>query len=290
MDAPPTIPLLASISTLRERYDAWLCDVWGVVHNGVRAFPEAVAALSRFRESGGRVLLLTNAPRPAAPIFGQLAHLGVPRGAFDGIVTSGDATRRWLGDLGEAPVLHIGPDRDRTLFADLDINLVDADEATVVLCTGLIDDKVETVSDYDPMLSSLASRGVVMMCANPDIVVDRGGTLVPCAGALAERYERLGGRAIYAGKPHGAIYDLAFQQLRAMAGAVPLQRILAIGDGIGTDIAGADAAGLDSVFVIGGIHIGEVVGDDGETDPRRLAGLFAGMSRLPVAAQRVLAW
>lgn len=287
----PAIPFLPHIRALRESYPVWLCDVWGVVHNGVRAFPPAIDAFNQFRASGGHVVLLTNAPRPSPPILKQLADFGVPSTAFDALVTSGDATRSALKDLGTRQVLHIGPERDHTLFSDLDLNLADAGKAEIVLCTGLDDDELEGVADYQPMLAEMARRQVTFLCANPDIVVDRGGTSAPCAGALAQAYQEIGGPTVYFGKPHGPIYDLAIARLGEVTGGrIERRGILAIGDGLNTDIAGAAAAGIDALFIVGGIHFGEVVDERGTVDAERLASLFNNSERKPVAAQEALNW
>lgn len=287
----PEIELLPHARVLKDRYRAWLCDVWGVVHNGVRAFPSAVEALVEFRAAGGAVLLLTNAPRPAGPILKQLAQLGVPEEAFDEVVTSGDAARAWLRQLDGRPSFHLGPERDRPLFEDLGLNLVQAAGAEVVVCTGLVDDETETVDDYQAMLAELAGRGVTMMCANPDLVIDRGGRLVPCAGALADAYQRLGGLTVFTGKPHQPIYDLALARLAKLMGGSPKRAdILTVGDGLDTDIAGAEQAEIDSLFIIGGIHAADVADGTGEIDRKRLRALFAGRRRVPVAAQRELVW
>jgi HAD superfamily hydrolase (TIGR01459 family) len=289
--SPAPIRLLPHVSVLKERYAAWLCDVWGVVHNGVRPFASAVDALIRFRDGGGCVILLTNAPRRSSAVLRQLARIGVPEAAFDAVVTSGDATRDWLRQLGARSIVHIGPERDRSLFDDLDLNLTDADRAEVALCTGLDDDELQSVADYQPLLGRLARRGVRLMCANPDLVVDRDGTLVPCAGALARAYQQMGGEALFTGKPHRPIYDLAMARLGGLMDRSPRPaEILAIGDGLETDIAGAAGAGLDCLFIIGGIHTGEVADDGAEIDAARLVARLADPSRPPVAAQRQLTW
>ena len=285
------IEILAHARALAGRYRVWLCDVWGVVHNGVAAFPCAVDALSRFRAAGGTVILITNAPRPSSVVLGQLARLGVQRDAFDAVVTSGDTAREWMERLGQRPACHIGPERDRSLFDDLDLNLTEPERAEVALCTGLFDDTRESANDYRDLLGALAARGVDMLCANPDLVVDRGGVLVPCAGALGKAYEAIGGRVIYAGKPYRPIYDVAIERAGAIAKrAIATDELLAIGDGLGTDIAGAAAMGIDALFVIGGIHMGDIGTANGDIDAERLAALFASQPRRPIAAQKALVW
>src|SRR3984957_19654086 len=249
---------ISGLSEISNRYDAILCDIWGVLHNGVASFAAASEALESFRRRGGAVVLISNAPRPSPPIHRQVLKLGVPPEAFDSVVTSGDVTiglmERQAGDR----VLHIGPERDLSLFdAAMEATgarpkLVSLEDAQYALCTGLRNDDTETPDDYEPELQAMAIRGMVMICANPDIVIHRGDTLVYCAGALARRYEELGGTVIYAGKPHAPIYERALALAEQIRGApIERPRVLAIGDGMRTDIAGAARAGLDVLFVTG---------------------------------------
>jgi len=250
-----TLSTILGLSALSDRYRGVLCDVWGVVHNGVAAFEPACTALARFREAGGSVVLLTNAPRPSGPIYEQLDDLGVPRAAYDTIVTSGDATRAYLLEKGIAKVLHIGPERDLSFFEGTDIERVGADTAELVICTGLFDDTTETPADYADQLAELKAHGLSFVCANPDIVVERGSELVWCAGALARDYAAIGGDVMIFGKPHAPIYRAALCALEGVAGKpLPHGEILAIGDGLATDIAGAVAQGLPTLFISAGIH------------------------------------
>ena len=280
------------LSEISDRYDAILCDIWGVLHNGVASFAAASEALVSFRRRGGAVVLISNAPRPSPPIQRQVLKLGVPPEAFDGVVTSGDVT---IGLMERQPgerVLHIGPERDLSLFESAmeatgaRPKLVSLEDAQYALCTGLRNDETETPDDYEPELRAMAIRGMVMICANPDIVIHRGDTLVYCAGALAHRYEELGGSVIYAGKPHAPIYDRALALVeRVWGAAVDKRRVLAIGDGMKTDIVGAMRAGLDALFVTGGIHRSL----HGETpaspaDPTELQQLYDENDVRPVAA------
>eukprot|EP00873_Tetraselmis_striata_P029811 jgi/Tetstr1/450075/TSEL_037121.t1 len=237
----PNPLLVPGLSALAPAYKAVLCDVWGVLHNGVAAFPKACEALQRYRaETGGKVVLITNAPRPSPPILEQLARLGVPRDAFDAVVTSGDVTRAQLQAHSDIPVMHIGPDRDHSLFTGLDLTLTDEAGAGQVVCTGLVDDERETPEDYRALLERMVARDLPLLCANPDIVVERGSTLIWCAGALARLYEDLGGRVTILGKPHAPIYEAALSRVAELAGApVAKTDILAIGDGLPTDIRGA---------------------------------------------------
>ncbi len=248
---------IAGLSAIAASYAAVLCDVWGVVHNGLVPFADAVTALTTFRDGGRPVVLITNAPRPTGPVLDQLDEIGVAREAYDAVVTSGDVARFILDEHRGARVIHIGPDRDLSLYDGLDLTLADAAEATIACCTGLVDDETETVEDYVPLLRELAARGVAMICPNPDLVVERGTTLLPCAGAVALRYEELGGRVLMAGKPYPAIYDMALARIAAIAGGpVATASVLAIGDGLPTDVRGANEAGLDVLFITAGIHRG----------------------------------
>ena len=289
MIRPPLspIPILPSIQPLVPMADGWLSDVWGVIHNGRTAFPAATDACRRFRDAGGSVVLVTNAPRPEAAVAEMLDRLGVPRTAWDAIVTSGDVTRElitpWIG----RSVFHLGPERDLGIFAGLDMTLAAAQDAEAVVCSGLFDDDTETPETYRSMLEDFRARDLPMICANPDIVVERGERLVYCAGGIAQLYEQLGGRVVYAGKPHAPIYARAFDIFAKVRGQpVPKDRILAIGDGLKTDIKGARDAGLRSVFIASALHV-----PHGRAfDDALLSELFADDPHPPVAAQVALAW
>jgi HAD superfamily hydrolase (TIGR01459 family) len=287
------IPLIDGLGALSGRYDAILCDIWGVLHNGRDAFHPASEALAAFRRDGGTVVLITNAPRPNPIIRDQALAFGVAPEAFDEVVTSGDVSIGMIAARGGAPLHHIGPPRDLALIAAVKERggvapaLVEPEKATYILCTGLFDDKTERPEDYADRLAAFAERRVPMICANPDLVVHRGHKLVYCAGALAELYEALGGETIYAGKPHRPIYTAALERIAALRGApVAPARALAIGDALRTDLAGAAAAGLDALFVADGIHRGELYGPDAPDDA--LQRLFAPPAPRPVAAIRAL--
>ncbi len=246
--------IIPSLSALSGRYDAVFCDLWGCLHNGKTAFPAAVAALQAFRAQGGKVVLLTNAPRPAATVIAQLDRMEVPRDAWDLVVSSGDAAQIAMvnGAVGKK-VFHIGAVKDEDFFTVLPEDAVAPErvgmmDAEGIVCTGLEDDLTETPEDYRAQLLLGKTRGLTMLCANPDIVVDMGDKRLYCAGAIAGAYEDMGGSALYFGKPHPPVYDLA----RARLGLDDPQ-ILCIGDGIGTDVAGAIAEGLDSLFITGGL-------------------------------------
>jgi HAD superfamily hydrolase (TIGR01459 family) len=252
---------LAGLSDIAGGYDAVLCDIWGVLHDGIAAFHSASDALVAYRRAGGTVILITNAPRLSGPIREQVLRFGVSPDAFDAIVTSGDVTIALVLERVDEPMRFIGPKRDLSLVEAVTEmtgrrpRMVGADEAAYALCTGLFDDATETPDDYEGELREMAARGITMICANPDIVVHRGADLLYCAGALARRYEEIGGRAIYAGKPHAPIYETAIRQAEGARGtALSRARILAVGDGMMTDIAGALGAGLDALFIAEGIH------------------------------------
>ncbi|HEU0017949.1 MAG TPA: TIGR01459 family HAD-type hydrolase [Methyloceanibacter sp.] len=282
-----TIPVIDSIAPLGKGYASWLVDIWGVMHNGVRAFPPAVEATRRYREQGGIVILLSNSPRPSEPLQRQLASLGVTEESYDATVSSGDLTRHELAKHAGARIFHLGPERDLPIFKGLELTRVDAKDAELVVCTGLFNDETETPEDYEGLLRELAGRKLTMLCANPDHLVERGHNLVYCAGALAQLYAEDGGEVIYAGKPYKPIYELAVETIIRLAGReIARSEILAIGDGIRTDMAGAADYGLDAVFVASGLHVGP--GGEG-LDDLRLAELFEGR-KAPRAAMPALAW
>lgn len=237
---------------LSLRYPVWLCDIWGVVHNGVAHFPPAVEALQRHRANGGLVVLLTNAPRSAAKVAGHLAHLGVTNEHYDLIVTSGDVTHELMKPYDGHRIYYLGPERDLGVLDDLAIEKVSPDEAEAILCVGLVDDEKETPADYAELLLRMSRRKLPMICANPDKVVRRGNRLVYCAGALAELYAAQGGEITMAGKPYRPIYDLALSRVKAARKSTTEGGILAIGDGPETDIKGAADYGLDVVLIAQG--------------------------------------
>lgn len=254
------VQLVKGLSELALGKDLLVCDIWGVIHNGVEAFADSCAALTRFRAGGGVVVLVSNAPRPFQLVRDMLDRLGAPRDAYDAIVTSGDITRGAIAARAQKPVFMIGPGRDRPIFEGLGANFSSVDEAEYVVCTGLFDDETETAETYRATLEGMLARDVELICANPDLVVERGDQLIPCAGAIAALYEQLGGRVIYAGKPYAPIYDTALALGERLKGAsIGRDAILAIGDSIHTDVAGAVGAGIDVLFVARGIHAHEVM-------------------------------
>jgi len=284
------IPVLSSIAGLAGGYDAWLGDIWGVLHNGERPFPGALDACRRFREAGGIVVLISNSPRPRSAVEAQLAHIGVPAECYDAVVTSGDTTRELMARRPGERVFHLGPARDKPLIEGLDVVLDDVEGAEYVLCSGLYDDMRETPDDYAELLARLMSRELLMICANPDLMVEKGDALIYCAGALAAAYEKLGGKVIYTGKPHKPIYDMALAYITKKKGApAGRSKILCIGDGVKTDIAGAAAAGLDALFIASALHI-DGANSDAPLDADMLNALFYESGIKPVAAQKRLMW
>lgn len=278
---------IKSLSEISGPYNAILSDIWGVVHNGVAPFPHSVAALSAARAAGKAVVLITNAPRPKASIVAQLASLGVDEECWDRIVTSGDVTRDLIRQVPRR-IFHIGPERDFELYEGLDIELVEEFEADAVVCTGFFDDETETPADYADMLARLRSRNLPFICANPDIVVERGERLIWCAGALARDYGLLGGRTLVAGKPFRPIYDLAMGEIsEVLARPAAVTETLAIGDGMLTDVKGAADYGFDILYVSGGIHAGEY-GDAESPDPERLSAYLSSHGRRPLATMHRL--
>ncbi len=295
--SPHDCRIVSGLSDIAPDYDVVLCDVWGVVHDGRRAFLQSAEALTRSRAQGGTVVLITNAPRPNGPIREQLDLLGVPRSAYDDIVTSGDSTVALIAERGTRPFYHIGPERDLALLEEVRSKtgqvpaLADLDHAAHVICSGLFDDTTETPESYDTTYAAMRDRGLDMICANPDVVVHVGETLIFCAGALAERFEKLGGTVHYAGKPHAPIYDLAISVAeRKRCVSVDRKKVLAIGDGMRTDIAGASRQGLDSLFVSAGIHRTETISPEGGLDPAALSAFLAQASHRPTAALADLVW
>lgn len=278
-----SLEIIENVDALAEKYPVILSDVWGVVHNGIEAFRPAVDALLRMKQQGKAVVLITNAPRPHGPVEEQLRSLGVPDEAYDCVVTSGDVTRDLIS-AGPRKIFHIGPDRDMTLYDGLDVEVVEEFEAAGVVCTGLYDDNTETPDDYAELLQRLRARNLPFICANPDIVVERGDTMIYCAGALARDYGQLGGRTLIAGKPHYPIYDASLAAAAKVLGReVGVKDALAIGDGVMTDVKGAASMGIDLLFVTDGIHAAEY-GENGKPEAERVVQFLEGHGFNPVAA------
>jgi HAD superfamily hydrolase (TIGR01459 family) len=285
----PSFPITVHFSAVAPGYQVVLCDVWGVVHNGVTAFPDACDALKRFRATGGTVVLITNAPRPGEFVRGLLDRLAVPRAAYDAIVSSGDVTRSLIAERAGERLYHIGPERDLPMFEGL-AELAPLERADYAVCSGLFDDTKETPEDYRTLVAALRERNLTMICANPDVVVERGDKLIYCAGAVADLYAAAGGSVIYAGKPFRGIYEQALAVARATRGRAFAHRgVLCIGDSVRTDLQGAANFGVDCLFVTGGIHAGELGGRD-HPDRTKLGDIFAAAGLTPKAVMRRLAW
>jgi len=277
-----TPDIIGSLADLSGAYSAILCDVWGVVHNGERHFPAAALALEAARAAKLPVVLITNSPRRSADVVAQMNAIGVPPEAYDRVVTSGDVTRDLIAE-GPRQIFHIGADRDFTLYDGLDVELVEEFEASGIVCTGLFDDEVEKPEDYAELLRRLRARNLPFICANPDIMVERGERMIWCAGALARDYARLGGRTLIAGKPYAPVYDVALKEVAGLLGrTVERGRVLAIGDGMMTDVKGAADNGFDVLYVSGGVHARDY-GDPLQPDPARLQVFLEKHGYRPVA-------
>ena len=288
-----TLPhALSGLSDIAADYDILLCDVWGVIHNGRESWPAACEALSRFNREQGHVVLISNSPRPSSDVIAQLDALGVPRDSWRAFVTSGDATRMELAKRAPGPAWIIGPDRDWPLYEGLGLDTVPgAEDAAFISVTGPVDDTVETPEDYRARLSAGVARDLELICANPDRVVQRGDQLIYCGGSLADLYESLGGRVTMAGKPFGPIYDLALTEAAALLGKpVDRARVLCIGDGVVTDVLGANKQALDCLFIAQGIHGDAARGADGRLDPARAADLLKAETTFARWAMLDLTW
>jgi HAD superfamily hydrolase (TIGR01459 family) len=290
-----TIPfrpaLIEGLQPLAESYDLILCDVWGVLHNGVKAYEAAGDALTRFRQKGGRVVLVSNAPRPGAAVGTQLDGFGVPRTAYDAIVTSGDLTRLAIEERIDKIVYNIGPPRDMPIYSGLDVRFGSIEEADYVVCTGFDNDEEETVEDYRPQLEAMRRRNLLMVCANPDLVVERGHMILPCAGAIALGYEEMGGEVFYAGKPHAPVYERALALAAKLSGhPIQKERVLAVGDAIRTDIAGAAGFGIDSLMIARGIHAEELGLHRGDLVSGHVQDWVDRQPVTPTAITDVLSW
>lgn len=288
-----SIPFYSGMCDLAPAYDGFLLDLWGVIHDGVSLYPGVVDCLEHLEAAEKKFVMLSNAPRRGPAIAQSMQRMGMPERFCRDIMSSGEATYLslhdqndpWFADRGRR-CLHIGPERDLSLFEGLDIERVrTAEEADFIVNTGPWKDG-ETVADYAPMLEAGAARDLRMICANPDLEVIRGGRRIICAGALARRYEELGGEVRYFGKPRTEIYDTCF----AMLGVAEKNRILAIGDSLRTDIAGAIATGIDSTLVVGGLHGEELLGPGGAPDQDRLAELCARDGCVPGGAIVAFQW
>ena len=291
------IRMVERLSDLARKYDAILCDVWGVLIDGVRHFPDAADALRAFRLEGGGVALITNASRPSAQVQRQLQRLGVPDDCYDAIVSAGELTLKEIVARKAQACFHLGPPEDVGLFQAAEavlgapVRMAPPEAAEYVVCTGLVDDERETPEDYDARLEALCARGLPMLCANPDVVVGVGGRLRYCAGALARRYAAMGGTVKIFGKPETPIYDAAIAELDELSVvALAREKVLAIGDGAETDLLGAARAGIDCLFVTEGVHRDEIYGPDDRLDREALATLFSRIGANPAALAPRVVW
>lgn len=288
---------ITDLAEVAPRYRALFCDLWGCVHDGIAAFPAAVAALQAYRAGGGRVILVTNAPRPKTGVVGQLARLGVPADAWDDIATSGDAAQAAMvmGAVGRA-VHHIGPAKDASFFTDFaddvaslaatapPVARVALEEASGIVCTGPFDELTDTPEDYRGTFLRAKAMGLKLLCANPDLVVDLGDRRIYCAGALAQLYDGMGGTSLYFGKPHPPIYDLARRRLAALDPGLTDADILCVGDNIATDIQGGLAEGLDTLFVAAGLSASAFGPDPSHPDPDLLTAWLSAQPTRPTLA------
>lgn len=285
--------ILKNFATLAGRYDGFILDLWGVIHDGTKPYPGAVETLARLKDAGKSTVLLSNAPRRGGALVEQMANMGIERDLYGAVMSSGEAvhlelqarTDPFFARLGRR-LYHLGPDRDRNVFENLDYDSVLLEQADFILNTGPVSFE-DSVADYEDVLSQGAKRGLPMICANPDITVIRLGVPIVCAGALAERYKELGGTVTQRGKPDPAIYPTCLQALNLKPG----QKVLAVGDGLHTDIAGANAAGIDSALVAGGIHRAELGLDWGEMpNPEAVTKLLAAHAATPTAVIPTFRW
>lgn len=280
---PKPTRLIRSFDEIAPRYQAVLCDLWGCYHDGIRPFQAAVAALHRYRAQGGIVVLLTNAPRPPASVERFLDAMGAPKDSYDAIMSSGGACQRAIASGAYGRRFHyVGPDRDRHMLTDLGFADTPVAGAEAILCTGLIDDAAQTPVDYDPQIAVWRAQGLRLLCANPDIVVDRGHERLWCAGAIAQRYEAAGGAVVWFGKPHRPTYEQSFSLLAEIAGReIAPDRVIGIGDGVFTDVKGALDYGIDALFVTGGLAAAEVGDDPEHPDQQRLDAWLAAQGQAP---------
>ncbi|MEM8652888.1 MAG: TIGR01459 family HAD-type hydrolase [Pseudomonadota bacterium] len=282
------IPNVSGLRDLVDQYDCILCDVWGVLHNGRRIWTDAANALIEARKAGTVVVMITNAPRPQGPVLKQLANMNCPEDVFDDLVTSGDVTRSLIKHV-DGGVYHIGPDRDYALYEGLDVTFADPQDAKGIVCTGLFDDYNEHPSEYVERFKTYIDLNLPFICANPDIVVEVVDRLLWCAGSLAREYDALGGETKIVGKPYSPIYDEAIDRAKALSGKqFDKSGILAIGDGLPTDIKGGANNDIDTLFITNGIHAADYT--DTEVDAEKLQAFLAENNAQPAAWIKNLVW
>lgn len=285
--------LLNGLADVASDYDAIFCDIWGVIHNGRQHFPTAYEALRRYKADYGPVILISNSPRPQGDLVTQLASLGIMDDGYSAIISSGDATREYLRRFApQGPAWRIGDPREQNLYAGIDIDLSGTPQnAAFISCSSPFDDENDTLDQYQHAFTIAAERKLVMICANPDKIVQRGDKIIMCAGSLADYYATLGGEVIMAGKPYAPIYDLCYVATEKLTGKpIDKSRILAIGDGLPTDILGANGQGLDVVFIAAGIHAVEATNDQGTLDPLLLKALLEVESAQAKYVAEALRW
>ena len=283
--------IIDNAGPLLGRYDVVFCDVWGVIHDGHTAYAAAGEALARFRDGGGTVVLVSNAPFPSERVVAVIDGKGVRRDAWDAVISSGDITLRHVAEMGYVRIHCIGPEpRDRALFERLPGRRTELADADVIVCSGLVNDRTETAEDYRGLLQAALKRKLPFVCANPDLAVDVGADRLPCAGAIAALYEEMGGPVYWAGKPHASAYQAATLKAVELRGApIESARILAIGDAIRTDLAAAQSAGVDALFIAAGLHRHETMEGD-KVIPNKLVQLFLPGTPPAIAAMPYLAW
>ena len=285
------IPKTTGLSTILDGFDAVISDVWGVVHNGIIATAGAKEALASARAMGKTVVLLTNAPRPPESISKQLADFGITDKSYDSIISSGGETRSLMEAEGDTPFYHLGPQRDRALYEGLSAQPATFEDAKYLLVTGLFDDETEQSEDYRPQLEAALKRKLRLICANPDLIVERGERLIPCAGAIADLYQTMGGEVVWVGKPHPHVYAMAHARISALRGVdVPKSRILCIGDALRTDLAGARDSGYSVLMTLAGIHAHQIGLSDQGYDEMRLAQMLKAAELRPLGCMTTLGW
>ncbi len=288
------VKFIEGVAPLAHAYDGFILDLWGVIYDGGQVFDHALDVLARLKAMDKRLVILSNGPRRAAEVEKRIAKAGIPRDAYDAVMSSGEEAwlclkgeidDPWYRELGRR-VFYIGTDSDRPMLDGLDVTeAATAADADFILAIGPFD-SADTISDYEDLLAATAARHVPMVCANPDLVVHRLGTVEICAGTIAERYEEQGGPVRWHGKPHPSIYESGMR----LMGDIDKSRVLAVGDSFRTDIRGANAAGIDSLFVIEGIHREDLLNADGEPNKARLAETVARAGAVPTYAVRRFNW
>ena len=282
------LAVMDGLAEMAGNYDLFIFDLWGVVHNGVSTYPGATDCMKRLRRRGSRVVLLSNAPRPSASVAAHLVELGVAASLYDWLLTSGEATANAIASRDPQPAFfHLGPERSRPTLKACGGREVSMEDAELILCTGLFDDETEQAEDYGELLRGAADRSLPMVCANPDIVVMRGDKMIQCAGAVAEFYENLGGTVTRFGKPFPEIFDCLFAEIPDIA----RNRAVMVGDGLATDVRGARRAGIDSIWIAGGIHADELgLAPDGQINPRTAQKVAEEAGERPRAVMPWLQW